>query len=124
MRRTSRNIVESFPQFSFIIFLISRLSSPDNTFRSIVRTDGAFRRIHQRPTRVVGSFHLTRQCMLVEMGCDRVCSMRAIPPPLAFIKEDADLLAQVRDKASMDYRKISMCSTCNKRIPPFLVFSI
>jgi len=101
---------ESFPQFSFIIFLISRLSSPDNTFRSIERTDGCTssnspetnaRRV------VVGSFHLTRQCVLVEMGCDRVCSMHTIPTASAFIREDADLLVQVRDKASTDYRKIS-----------------
>lgn len=28
-------------------------------------------------------------------------------PALAFIKEDADLLVQLHDKASMDYRKIS-----------------
>lgn len=103
----SRNIVESFPQFSFIIFLISRLSSLDNTFRSIGANG---RRISsnspETDARVVGSFHLTRQCTLVEMGCDRVCSMHTIPTAPAFIKEDADLLVQVHDKASMNYRKI------------------
>lgn len=105
---------ESFPQFSFIIFLISRLSSPDNTFRSIERTDGALRRIHRRPACVVGSFHLTRQCVLLEMGCDsRICRMRAIPSVAsAFIREDADLLVQVRDKTSTDYGKISGDNSC------------
>lgn len=114
---------ESFPQFSFIIFLISRLSSPDNTFRSIERTNGCtssnspetnVRRV------VVGSFHLTRQCVLVEMGCDRVCSMHTIPTASAFIREDADLLVQVRDKASTDYRKIS--GDVRHVRHPFLVF--
>lgn len=94
-------LVYHFPHFSTF--------SPDNTFRSIGRTDGALRRIHRRPPCVVGSFHLTRQCVLLEMGCDsRICRMHTIPSTAsAFIREDADLLLQARDKTSTDYGKIS-----------------
>lgn len=93
-------LVYHFPHFS--TFLAGQ-------YLQIDRADGRCTSSNSPETNahIVGSFHLTRQCVLVEMGCDHVCSMHTIPTASAFIREDADLLVQLRDKASTDYGKIS-----------------